>query len=154
MTAPSRQRDSLHLGGHDHAGHQGCVDRLREQRRHGDPFPLNAEAVRDFCRDANVFEPRRAQWICNSLNRLASHDANSQHFPVLSSDRTSNVVQEFVTDRICESLRMSGLPPADTSPESALRELQTAEISYDGTPNNLAAYDPDKLKVLKSQIKP
>ena len=49
---------------------------------------------------------------------------------------------------------MSGLPPADTSPESALRELQTAEISYDGTPNNLAAYDPDKLKVLKSQIKP
>ena len=149
----SAQPSSFHPRG-EPAAFSGWNDCLQDRRRHGDPFPLNAKAVRDFAEDAKVFEPRRALWISDSLNRLAMHDMNSRDSTVLRSTQRLNAAQQYVAERVCKSLQMSGEPPSDLTPESAVSELLASDISYDGTPNNLAAYDPDKLKVLRSQIKP
>lgn len=131
-----------------------CFADEDQRRWHGDPFPLNVTSVEDMASAADLFEPRRARWLGESLNRLALHEPNSPSFPVLSSDRPLNAVQTLVGQRIAESLRLHGMPEEDMSPESALRELQAAECSYDGVPSNLANYDAAKLKVLHSTHKP
>eukprot|EP00435_Cladocopium_sp_Y103_P003230 s1575_g1.t1 len=130
------------------------MDQFRDRRRHGDPFPLNLEEVKVRAETSQVFEAQRAIWIGDSLNRLALHDLNSHSSPVLSSARQPTVVQDYVIDRIVDSLKLHGDMPDGLSAESALSDMQAAEISYDGTPNNLANYDPEKLKVLRSRVQP
>lgn len=130
------------------------MDQFQDRRRHGDPFPLNLDEVTGRAVDGGVFEPQRARWIGDSLNRLALRDMNSFSSPILLSARQPTVVQDFVMDRIVDSLLLHGDKPVDVTAESALADLQAAEISYDGTPNNLANYDPGKLKVLRSRVQP
>lgn len=130
------------------------MDQFHDRRRHGDPFPLNVEEVKVLAETSQVFEPQRARWIGDSLNRLALHDGNSLNSPMISSARQPTVVQDYVNGRIVESLKLHGERPAGLSAESALSELQAAEVSYDGTPNNLANYDPAKLKILRSRVQP
>ncbi|CAK8989683.1 Uncharacterized protein SCF082_LOCUS1918 [Durusdinium trenchii] len=137
------------------AGSAGAsMDQFQDRRRHGDPFPLNLDEVTGRAVDGGVFEPQRARWIGDSLNRLALRDMNSFSSPILLSARQPTVVQDFVMDRIVDSLLLHGDKPVDVTAESALADLQAAEISYDGTPNNLANYDPGKLKVLRSRVQP
>ena len=125
-----------------------------QRRRHGDPFPLDSGALRDLAAESGCFEPQRAQWIGDSLNKLALHTSNSFNFPHFATERPPTAVQDFVMGRVVESLKLHGDKPLNMTPETALHELQAAEFSYDGMPNNLASYDPGKLKVLRSQVQP
>ena len=131
------------------------MDTIHDRRRHGDPFPLNVQDVMEHSANSGVFEPQRARWLGGSLNRLALHDdVNSLSSPILNSERQPTVVQHYVSERIRFSLDLHGARPEALTPESALKDLQAADTSYDGMPNNLASYDPDKLKVLRSSVQP
>lgn len=130
------------------------MDQFHERRRHGDAFPLSEKAMRDLASDSRVFEPQRAQWIGQALNKLALQRPNLVEDTVLSSGRQPNAVQSFVMQRVVDALVAYGPRPAEVDPESALKDMQAAECSYDGTPNNLASYDPEKLKVLRSRVQP
>ena len=126
---------------------------FQARRKHGDPFPLDCKALEDTASASGIFEPRRALWIGDSLNKLAMPGQNS-FSTVLSSERRPTGVQEAVRHRILDSLSQYGQRPEGMEPETALQSLQSAAISYDGMPNNLAGYDPDKLNVLRSQVTP
>ena len=131
-----------------------CSAGSQLRRWHGDPFPLNVCSLREMATDAGIFEPQRAQWVGDSLNRLALHDFNSKNFPVLSSTQQPNAVQLRVMKRVMDSLHLYGEPREGLDPESALKELQAADVSYSGVPSNLANYEPSKLKVLRSTLRP
>ena len=47
-----------------------------QRRRHGDLFPLDSGALRDLAAESGCFEPQRAQWIGDSLDKLALHTSN------------------------------------------------------------------------------
>lgn len=64
----------------------------QQRRRHGDPFPLDSGALRDLAAESGCFEPQRAQWIGDSLNKLALHTNNSfnvPHFATTAAHRSS-----------------------------------------------------------------
>lgn len=124
------------------------------RRKHGDPFPLNSAMMFERAADSGCFEPQRAQWVGEALNKLALQEKNSNNSPHFASERQPTAVQDFVFQRVVDSLLQYGEKPDGLGPESALRDMQAAEISYDGMPNNLASYDPGMLKVLRSQVQP
>ena len=126
---------------------------FQPSRKHGDPFPLDVKALESMASSSGIFEPRRALWIGDSLNKLAMPAENS-FSTVLSSERRPTAVQEAVMHRVLDCLAHYGKQPDGMGPETALQDLQAAAISYDGMPNNLANYDPEKLKVLRSQVAP
>ena len=125
-----------------------------DRRQHGDPFPLNVRNLREMAANAGSFEPQRALWVGDSLNRLALHDLNSKFSPILSSEQQDTAVQRLVMQRVVDSLQLYGEPCEGMTPESALKDLRSADVSYSGVPSNLASYDPSKLKVLRSNLKP
>lgn len=53
-----------------------------------------------------------------------------------------------------DSLSMYGEPSEDISPDAALSSMCEGKLSYDGMPTTLVAYDPQKLKMLQSSLKP
>ena len=102
-----------------------------------------------------IFEPRRAHWSGDVLNQLALHGhENSLRSKVLSSALPPTSAQGSVADRVCRSMQIHGECPEGLTPETALAEMRAARSSYDEVPSNLAAYDPSKLKILKSTMKP
>ena len=124
----------------------------RCRRRHGDPFPLPA-LPRDDKTLLGLSEPRRANWVISSLNQLVAHPEfrHSQHS---RQQAPPTAVQTVALDHILQCLAEAGPPPLGLSPEKAFGELMASKSLYNGVPNNLAAYDPEKLKVLKSKFRP
>lgn len=128
---------------------------LADRRRHGDAFPLNPSWLCDVASSRGIFEPRRAHWSGEALNQLALHRReNSLRSKVLSSTLPPTSAQVSVADRACRSMQIYGECPEGLTPETALAEMRAARSSYDEVPSNLAAYDPSKLKILKSIMKP
>ena len=124
-----------------------------ERRKHGDAFPLPSHALKTLAFDQGVSEAQRAFWIGDCLNKLAQSPLNSD-FSVLRSNLPLTAVQRCVADRVCESLLLHGDCPSDCDAESALLSLKGGKPCYDGAPNNLANYDPKKLKILDKGAAP
>lgn len=128
---------------------------VADRRHHGDIFPLPARTVQQLVDSSGVDYSQRAYWISHSLNKLALHDkTNSTSQTILCSELPLTSTQSSVAERICQSLKLHGDCHSDCTPESALSSLCGGKPSYDGVPNNLAPYDPNKLKILSKGASP
>ena len=137
-----------------------CRHGWRPPRRdHGDPFPLPALGSRDF--DLHEFCPeqqRRANQARAALNHLAAAHPNSigvmPHAKGHSDRYARSAPQEAVLASVCRRVAQAGVPEAGATPESSLRALLASKDLYSQEPKNLAAYDEQKLKVAKGELRP
>ena len=113
-------------------------------RSHGFPFPLGPGQYHDL--------PTRAQSTMRSLCRLAGYKFESPRMQ--HSHRPRTAVQEHVSSRVLESIAEAGDRPEDMSGFSALQDMMRSNNLYEGEPGNLACYDPEKLKILRSSMRP
>ena len=88
----------------------------------------------------------------NALNRLAGH--KFEHPLPQHAHRPPTAVQERILSRVRSAIHEAGDCPDAMACDSALNELMRSHNLYDGEPGNLAQYDPSKLIVLRSVIKP
>ena len=115
-----------------------------ELRSHGFPFPVGAGAL--------AHQPKRVVRTVNALNRLAGYKFET---PTLQhAHRPPTAVQTSLLTRVGHLLEEAGPCPEGLSPDAALRELMSSHNFYEGEPGNLAQYDPDKLKILRSRVQP
>ena len=115
-----------------------------ELRSHGIPVPVGPGAL--------VKQPTRVIRTVNALNRLAGYkfeNPTPQH-----ARRPPTAVQLSLLGRVGHLIEEAGLCPEGLSPDVALRELMSSLNLYEGEPGNLAQYDPEKLKILRSRVQP
>ena len=122
-------------------------------RAHGDPFPLAPDWVEAGLESQGICFPQRGSWTARALNSLAMHGANSIFDKILHGV-LPNTTQVAVRDRIVECLRDSGEPPVGLDGPTALASMLDGKSLYDEEPKNLASFDPAKLKVLHSKLRP
>ena len=96
--------------------------------------------------------PQRGAWTARALNALALQCSNS------SIDRSHRSLptkpQLELGGRIIQRLQEAGNPSPDLCGSDALSSLMGSKGLYNEEPQNLAPYDYDKVKVLKSQLQP
>ena len=123
----------------------------RRRRKHGDPFPLPACDLQSQLAHHGLCMPQRGHWICTSLSKLAIPEFNPYTH---TCAQRPTVVQQIALDRIKHALLRDGNPDGDLSPASCLQDMLNGQSLYEEMPSNLSAYDPNKLKVLRSPLKP
>lgn len=111
-------------------------------RKHGSPFPI------DPC---GASLPDRESGAIRALNHLAGFKfiADSQQ-----PCRPLTKVQKTVIQHVQTSVHESGMCPPGLTGRDSLTHMARSISSYDEMPNNLASYDFDKIKILKSTVKP
>ena len=113
-------------------------------RAHGFPFFLGPGALEGL--------PSRVNRTVDALNRLAGYKFNQ---PFLQhAHRPPTAVQQKLLDRVTSAIDQAGECPEGITMGTALQDLMRSHNLYDGEPGNLAQYDPGKLKILRSAIKP
>lgn len=118
------------------------MDRGTVDRRHGDVFPM----ALSHC----SHDPTQVLETVKALNRLAGHKfTNSSQLP-----QQPTVVQGLALERIRSAFNRAGDCPHDLQPEMALSSLLRSKNLYAEEPSNLAPYDPEKLKILRSMVVP
>eukprot|EP00439_Symbiodinium_sp_Y106_P037111 s1103_g4.t1 len=113
-------------------------------RYHGFPFPLGPGVLEG--------QPTRVRQAGLELNRRAGYKFESpipQH-----AHRAPTAVQLQVLSRLHAAVDRTGPCPDGSTPSSALQDLMSTHNLYEGEPGNLARYDPDKLKILRSRVRP
>lgn len=134
----------------------GSMSDLTDRRRHGDAFPLN-QILRGF-----VMWPLPVAFLNHGeLIGQVMYSTNSPcmdmriHLDLKFCPQLCRpLLLRAVAVRVCRSMQIHGECPEGLTPETALAEMRAARSSYDEVPSNLAAYDPSKLKILKSTMKP
>lgn len=111
-------------------------------RKHGSPFPID---------DRQVSQPTQVRDALRTLNKLAGSKFNaSSQLPC----RPLTKVQTHVVECLHQGLRDVGPRPEGLTGSEALSQMARSSASYDEMPNNLADYDFEKVKILKSQVRP
>ena len=93
----------------------------------------------------------------NRLGELstASLATNSKHlFHSILIDRPLQSRITFCLQRAKALIAEAGPCPDGYLGKDALQDLMRCHNLYEGEPGNLACYDPDKLKILRSGLKP
>ena len=93
----------------------------------------------------------------HALNQLAGFQFKECYSQ--PSHRPPTAVQALVIKRLEAAFEEAGPCPEGATPFSALQDLMRSHNLYEGDlyegePGNLASYDPDKLKILKSSGRP
>ena len=114
-----------------------------EHRKHGSPLPFD---VRHPDTPTQVVDSLKA------LNQLAG--AKFANFDMQQPHRPPTKVQVSMVQRLCRTLDECGGQPAGLDGPSSVAELMRSFAPYDGMPNHLIDYDFDKIKILKSEVKP
>ena len=120
-----------------------CMQGDGEHRKHGSPLPFD---VRHPDTPAQVVDSLKA------LNQLAG--AKFANFDMQQPQRPPTKVQVSMVQRLCRTLDECGGQPEGLDGPSALAELMRSFAPYDGMPNHLIDYDFEKIKILKSEVKP
>ena len=115
------------------------------RRQHGDPFPLQHNP-----RDTQVDSP--VSGAVDALNRLASGKLDA--WQKQQTQKVPTAVQSNIFEHVRSCVARAGPCPAGMTPAKCLGALLKSKSLYGETPNNLAEYDPEKLKVLQSQMQP
>ena len=115
------------------------------RRQHGDPFPLQHNP-----RDTQVDSP--VSGAVDALNRLASGKLDA--WQKQQTQKVPTAVQSNIFEHVRSCVARAGPCPAGMTPAKCLGDLLKSKSLYGETPNNLAEYDPEKLKVLQSQMQP
>eukprot|EP00435_Cladocopium_sp_Y103_P063995 s293_g25.t1 len=68
--------------------------------------------------------------------------------------RPCTAVQSLAHDRLYAAFQEAGECPSGYSPSSCLQDMMKSHNLYEGEPSNLAPFDAQKLKILKSVVKP
>ena len=143
------------------------AQRLVEQQRHGEVFPLQ----KPFCdrpleagaphyarqrRSRKLLRQRQVQDCVSGLNRLAaaSTDATVGLGPCPFGPQRDHGAAKAVVSDVSRRVRGVGPCPSDLTGDRALRELVAVGSQYTLEPANLASYCPDKLKVFKGVGRP
>ena len=126
------------------------VDAIRCRRRHGDPFPLPAPCHQVQGQACDT----RQGWIVDALNHLVSHAEFNAPRPQRRHAQDLTSVQEVSRAHVQQCLDEAGPQPPGMTPDTAFKDMMATKSLYSDVPSNLADYDPEKLKVLKSRFKP
>lgn len=121
-------------------------------RSHGDPFPLDSDWIVHSAEAEGLCFPQRGAWAARALNTLALQCSNSNSKRSHRSLPTKPQLE--LGGRILQRLQEAGTPSPDMSGSDALSSLMGSKGLYNEEPQNLAVYDYDKVKVLKSQLQP
>ena len=111
-------------------------------RKHGSPFPFDVKCMP---------LPRQAADSIKALNHLAGIKFDNFSQPPC---RPPTKVQNLMVQHVQTCLDENGGPPDALNGKSALAELTRSFTPYEGTPNHLADYDFDKVKILRSTVRP
>ena len=111
---------------------------------HAYPFPLGPGVLHE--------KPTRVWKAAHALNQLAGFQFKECYSQ--PSHRPPTAVQALVIKRLEAAFEEAGPCPEGATPFSALQDLMRSHNLYEGEPGNLASYDPDKLKILKSSGRP
>lgn len=179
MTSEARPGSPLWLGGEaaqhhsqmseaQFVGGTGTVDRdhpyISRDRKHGDPFPLprldkDFAFTEDFNFDLRGLSSLHLQLVneaIRSANGLAGVCMRAKHsalsFPAASRKRPTSVQVTMINDLVARILEV-GPPPEGLREDDALKELAGASYLYEEA-NNLAKYDPEKIKIFKRRLHP
>ena len=180
MTSKARPGSPLWLGGEaaqhhsqmseaQFVGGTGTVDRdhpyiVSRDRKHGDPFPLprldkDFAFAEDFNFDLRGLSSLHLQLVneaIRSANGLAGVCMRAKHsalsFPAASRKRPTSVQVTMINDLVARILEV-GPPPEGLREDDALKELAGASYLYEEA-NNLAKYDPEKIKIFKRRLHP
>ena len=180
MTSEARPGSPLWLGGEaaqhhsqmseaQFVGGTGTVDRdhpyiVSRDRKHGDPFPLprldkDFAFAEDFNFDLRGLSSLHLQLVneaIRSANGLAGVCMRAKHsalsFPAASRKRPTSVQVTMINDLVARILEV-GPPPEGLREDDALKELAGASYLYEEA-NNLAKYDPEKIKIFKRRLHP
>ena len=95
--------------------------------------------------------PQRGHWICDSLSKLAIPEFDKHKHPVTAAP---TAVQAIALQRIAAALARAGNPDLDLSVSSCVNDMLKGQSLYEEMPSNLCLYDPAKLKILRTQLKP
>ena len=118
------------------------VENASDLRKHGSPFPLNAKCTT---------LPKQGFDCIKSLNQLAGTKFDSF---MQQPCHPLTKVQQVVCEHVQNCLDENGGCPTDLDGCTALSDLTRSFCPYEGTPNHLADYDFDKIKILHSEVRP
>lgn len=112
-------------------------------RKHGDPFPL--------CSSGFEHAPSQVGRMRVALDKLAGTEFTHR---LQQLHRPPTVVQHLVDQRLNAAFEEAGECPKDLVRGQVLNDMMKSHNLYDEEPSNLAHFDKNKLKILRSNVSP
>ena len=117
-------------------------ERAPQLRKHGSPFPFDVDCIS---------LPKQVRECLKSLNQLVGTKFNDiQQLP----HRPPTLVQQTMIDHVDQCISENGATPTDMNANQAISDLMRSFTPYDGTPSHLTEFCFEKIKILRSSVKP